>query len=143
MKVKRVSQYSDKLYHSVLKLLPQLDPRSQPPSKNLLKNLLSSESIDFFVAESDLKEIAGILTLTKYPNITGMKFWIEDVVVDESFRGKGAGEMLTRAALNHARALGASEVKLTSRPSRIAANKLYQKLGFVQYETNVYSYKIL
>lgn len=143
MKIKRVSQYSDELYDSVVKLLPQLDPSVKLPSKEFFQNLLKSDSIDFFIAQSEDNSIAGILTLAKYPNITGMKFWIEDVVVDGSCRGKGTGESLTRAALDHARSMGAKEVKLTSRPSRIAASKLYQKLGFVQYETNVYKYSYL
>lgn len=142
MKVKRISGYNEHLYSSVLRLLPQLDPGLQPPSVEFFQNLLKSECIDFFIAESDEGVIAGILTLARYPNITGIKFWIEDVVVDNSFRGKGIGEMLTMAALDHARSVGAKEVKLTSRPSRIAANKLYRKLGFVQYETNVYKYII-
>ncbi|HLP74527.1 MAG TPA: GNAT family N-acetyltransferase [Bacteroidales bacterium] len=141
MKILKVSEYSDLLYESVLKLLPQLDPGAKPPSKEFFQDFLKSESIDLFIAESDDHQVAGILTLAKYPNVTGMKFWIEDVVVDGSFRGKGIGEKLTMAAIERAGELGAEELKLTSRPFRAAANNLYRKLGFVQYVTNVYKYR--
>ena len=73
---------------------------------------------------------------------TGVRAWIEDVVVDESARGHGVGEALNHAALNEARRRGAVTVDLTSRPSREAANRLYQRLGFVQRDTNVYRYTL-
>jgi ribosomal protein S18 acetylase RimI-like enzyme len=71
---------------------------------------------------------------------TGLKAWIEDVVVDQRFRGRGIGADLSLAGLRRAEAEGAATVDLTSRPSREAANRLYQRLGFVQRETNVYRY---
>jgi ribosomal protein S18 acetylase RimI-like enzyme len=73
---------------------------------------------------------------------TGVRAWIEDVVVDEEARGHGVGELLNRAALDLARELGAKTVDLTSRPSREAANRLYQRIGFVARDTNVYRYSL-
>ena len=73
---------------------------------------------------------------------TGVRAWIEDVVVDTSARGKGAGEALTRAALERAAELGAKTVDLTSRPSREAANRLYQRVGFVLRQSNLYRYTL-
>jgi ribosomal protein S18 acetylase RimI-like enzyme len=143
MNIRKVSHYSDSLYESVLRLLPQLDPAVSQPSKDFFKEILNSESIDFIVAENDNNEVAGMLTLVSYPNITGKKIWIEDVVVDGALRGTGIGESLIKAAIDHAQNLGAREIKLTSRPFRTAANRLYQKLGFVMYETNVYKYKFI
>ena len=64
------------------------------------------------------------------------------MVVDEAARGSGVGAALNQAALDHARALGAKTVDLTSRPSREAANRLYQRLGFEPRETNVYRYEL-
>lgn len=142
MIIKRVTQYEDELYTSVLTLLPQLDSTIEPPSQEFFKELLGSGNIYFFVAEDEPGEIAGMLTLVSYPNLTGRKLWIEDVVVDASCRGKGVGEKLTMAAIEFARTLGSKEVKLTSRPSREAANRLYLKTGFVRYETNVYKYDL-
>jgi len=69
---------------------------------------------------------------------TGLRAWIEDVVVDESARGAGAGEALVLTAISRADAAGARTVDLTSRPSREAANRLYLRLGFEARTTNVY-----
>jgi ribosomal protein S18 acetylase RimI-like enzyme len=86
--------------------------------------------------------IAGSLTLAVFRIPTGVRAWIEDVVVDGSARGHGVGEALNKAALDEARLRGAVTVDLTSRPSREAANRLYQRLGFVARETNVYRYTL-
>ena len=87
-------------------------------------------------------DIVGTLTLVVFRIPTGIRAWIEDVVVDDAARGHGAGEALTRAALAHAAMLGARTVELTSRPSREAANRLYRRLGFEARDTNVYRFTI-
>jgi ribosomal protein S18 acetylase RimI-like enzyme len=71
-----------------------------------------------------------------------VRAWIEDVVVDTEERGKGIGEALTLAALDRARVEGAKPVDLTSRPSREAANRLYQRVGFQSRQTNLYRFDI-
>ena len=86
--------------------------------------------------------IVGTLTLAFYRMPTGLKAWIEDVVVDRSARGHGVGESLNRAAMAEAARRGAKNLNLTSRSKREAANRLYQRLGFVPYDTNVYRYTI-
>jgi len=87
-------------------------------------------------------EILGALTLVVFRIPTGVRAWIEDVVVDDRARGKGVGELLNRVALDLARSKGARTVELTSRPSREAANRLYRRIGFVQRDTNVYRYDL-
>jgi ribosomal protein S18 acetylase RimI-like enzyme len=84
----------------------------------------------------------GSLTLAMFRIPTGVRAWIEDVVVDESARGRGVGEALTQEALGRARAAGARTVELTSRPSREAANRLYLRLGFEVRDTNVYRFSL-
>jgi ribosomal protein S18 acetylase RimI-like enzyme len=69
---------------------------------------------------------------------TGMRAWIEDVVVDEAGRGQGVGTVLTEAMVERAQELGCRTVDLTSRPSRESANRMYQRAGFVARDTNVY-----
>ena len=103
--------------------------------------MIAAESTTIFVATNEQK-IVGLLTLVVFRIPTGVRAWIEDVVVDESARGHGVGEALNRAALDDARRNGAKTVDLTSRPSRAAANRLYQRLGFVARETNVYRYEL-
>jgi ribosomal protein S18 acetylase RimI-like enzyme len=83
-----------------------------------------------------------MLTLVWFPIPSGRRAWIEDVVVDAAVRGTGAGGALTRAAIEHARSLGAKTVDLTSRPAREAANRLYQRIGFEQRDSNVYRFRL-
>ncbi len=142
MKIKKINRFSTRVFEAVLRLLPQLSSEADLPSKQYFKSILTSDNIHFFIAELDNKQIVGILTIGTYNIPSGTKVWIEDVVVDESQRGKGVGKELILHAISYSRSLGAKNVGLTSRPSRIAANKLYQKMGFVQYETNVYKYQL-
>lgn len=86
------------------------------------------------------EQILGMLTLATFRIPTGKRAWIEDVVVDGRVRGQGAGRQLVEAALAHAKQIGCRTVDLTSRPSRQAANRLYQKCGFQARDTNIYRY---
>jgi ribosomal protein S18 acetylase RimI-like enzyme len=52
------------------------------------------------------------------------------------------GEELTNEAIGLAHAAGARTVDLTSRPSRKAAGRLYQRAGFEERDTRVYRYKM-
>jgi ribosomal protein S18 acetylase RimI-like enzyme len=123
------------------RLIPQLSSSSTPISTDQLAEMIAAESTTIFVATKE-QRIVGLLTLVVFRIPTGVRAWIEDVVVDESARGHGVGEALNRAALDDARRRGAKTVDLTSRPSRAAANRLYQRLGFVARETNVYRYEL-
>ena len=83
------------------------------------------------------------MTLVLFRIPTGVRAWIEDVVVDTEARGMGIGQALNEYAIQMAEQAGAKTIDLTSRPSREAANRLYQRLGFVARETNVYRYTIV
>ncbi|GAB6119316.1 GNAT family N-acetyltransferase [Dysgonomonas termitidis] len=100
------------------------------------KLLASDNSYLFFITDGG--NIAGMLTVGVYKSPTGIKAWIEDVVVDDSYRGQGLGRLLVEHAISFAGSLGAGSLMLTSNPSRVAANKLYQSLNFARKETNVY-----
>jgi len=123
------------------RLIPQLSASSAPISAQELKEIIESDTTVLFAALSN-QEIVGLLTLAIFRIPTGVRAWIEDVVVDDQARGKGVGDALNRAALAEAGRRGAKTVDLTSRPSREAANRLYQRLGFKQRETNVYRYDL-
>ncbi len=141
MTIREVNRFSIRIFNAVLRLLPQLGPGTILPTAEHFKGILKSKRTHFFIAEAG-KEIVGILTLATYDIPTGTKVWIEDVVVDESQRGKGVGKELMLFAMDFARSAGAAGIELTSKPSRIAANELYKKLGFLQRETNVYKYTL-
>ena len=122
-------------------LVPQLSSSSPPPGEDALRAMIDAPGTTVFVARLG-DAIVGTLTLVVFRIPTGVRAWIEDVVVDDAARGRGAGEALTRAALAKAAELGARTVDLTSRPSREAANRLYQRLGFAPRETNLYRYDL-
>ncbi len=124
-------------------LVPQLSSSNPPPTDDELRRIIASPASILLVArDGEEGRILGSLTLVVFPIPTGIRAWIEDVVVDEAARGQGVGEALNRAALERARAEGAKTVDLTSRPTREAANRLYLRLGFVPRETNIYRFTL-
>jgi ribosomal protein S18 acetylase RimI-like enzyme len=135
------TESTDELVQAMAVLIPQLSKSNPPPSATDLAAIIQSEASVLFIARVDGK-IAGALTLATFRIPTGVRAWIEDVVVDSEARGHGVGEALNMAAIAEARSRGAITVELTSRPSREAANRLYQRIGFVQRETNIYRYTI-
>jgi len=141
-----VASVDDELLAAFERLIPQLSSSSPPPSRQQLAALVDNRETVLFVArgigsEGTTEGIIGSLTLAFYRIPTGLKAWIEDVVVDEAARGRGVGAALTNAALAEARTRGSKDVSLTSRPAKEAANRLYQRIGFEARETNVYRYK--
>jgi ribosomal protein S18 acetylase RimI-like enzyme len=124
----------------VARLLPQLSGSAAPLGADELARIAGHQAITLLVARSG-GVIVGMLTLVSFPLPSGLRARIEDVVVDREARGQGAGSALTRAALELAERQGARSVDLTSRSSRVAANRLYQRLGFELRDSNVYRYR--
>ncbi|MBU3702631.1 MAG: GNAT family N-acetyltransferase [Acidimicrobiia bacterium] len=144
VEVVEATEVTPALVEAFERLIPQLSRSNPPPTAEELGLIVASPASILLVAvDRDAADrIVGSLTLAWFRIPTGVRAWIEDVVVDESARGGGVGEALNRAALDRARALGAVTVDLTSRPSREAANRLYQRIGFVARDTNVYRYSL-
>ncbi len=140
--VTQATVVDDELVDAFVRLTPQLSSSNPPPSRAELAEIMGSPATVLFVAREADGPILGSLTLALFRIPTGLRAWIEDVVVDETARGKGVGAALNEAALDHARAVGARTVDLTSRPSREAANRLYRRLGFVERATNVYRFDL-
>ncbi len=134
-----IAEVTTDLVDAFARLIPQLSSSASPPTSDHLKAIVAAPDSVLFVAEIEGR-VVGSLTLAWYHMPTGTKAWIEDVVVDESARGRGVGDALNRAAIDEALRRGARHVNLTSRPTREAANRLYQRLGFVPYDTNMYRY---
>jgi ribosomal protein S18 acetylase RimI-like enzyme len=137
VEVVEATEVDDDLVQGFARLVPQLSSSSLPPTAAALTEIVTSPHSVLFLARLDGR-LVGSLTLALYRIPTGLKAWIEDVVVDGSARGMGVGEALNVAAIEEARRRGAKHVSLTSRAARETANRLYQRLGFDRYETNVY-----
>jgi ribosomal protein S18 acetylase RimI-like enzyme len=130
-------EVTDEEIRAINRLLPQLSKSAPPLDAAALQRIASWNGNSFLVAR-EAGEIVGMLTLVMFPIPTGLRVRIEDVVVDESARGLGVGAALSREAIRLARAAGARTIDLTSRPSREAANRLYERLGFQLRDTRVY-----
>lgn len=141
LEIRPADRVDDELVEAFVTLIPQLSSSSPPPSAEELQAIVDASDSMLFLARLDGR-VVGTLTLAFYRLPTGLKAWIEDVVVDDSARGQGVGEALNRAAIAEAVHRGAKHVSLTSRASREPANRLYQRLGFEPYDTNVYRYTI-
>lgn len=144
--IEQCESVDDELVAAMADLVPQLSSSSPAPTAEQLAEIIASDATHLLVARSGDGpglggRIVGTMTLVVFRIPTGVRAWIEDVVVDSTTRGQGVGEQLNLAALELAAQLGARTVDLTSRPSREAANRLYQRIGFVQRETNVYRYQ--
>jgi ribosomal protein S18 acetylase RimI-like enzyme len=127
----------DTLCAAVAALVPQLSSSSPAPTREALARIVADRATTLFVAR-DGDRVVGMLTLALFETPTGVRAWIEDVVVDGAARGQGVAAQLVQAALDRATNAGARTVDLTSRPDREAANRLYQRMGFEVRTTNVY-----
>lgn len=142
--IKKVTRVTDALVQALERLAPQLSPLNTAPTRTKLRQIIDSPcSILLVAADIDnMNKIIGTLTLVVFFTPTDLRAWIEDVVVDAGARGKGVGDALCRCAIECAKSAGATTVDLTSRPSRQAANRLYERIGFRKRETNVYRLKL-
>jgi ribosomal protein S18 acetylase RimI-like enzyme len=140
VKVEIVTTLTPAIVDAVARLVPQLSRSAPPLSLEELGDVVSSPATDLFIAIDDDGTIVGMATLVTFRIPTGVRSWIEDVVVDEAGRGRGVGDALTRAMIDRANELGARTLDLTSRPTREPAHRMYEKAGFVVRDTNVYRY---
>lgn len=142
MDISLLTQVTDEVVDAFARLMPQLSSSAAIPSIAELQDIADHDSLLIARDPQQGGKIVGTLTLVTFRIPTGIRAWIEDVVVDSSERGKGIGEELTLAALKRAAELGSKTVDLTSRPSREAANRLYQRVGFELRQSNLYRYTL-
>ena len=141
IKVFEITEMSQKVYDAFERLIPQLSSSAKIPSWDELSDLISSKAgiVLAAVDEDDPEEkILGTMTLVIFRIPTGLRAWVEDVVVDNAERGKGIGEKLIRAAIERAKTEGCRTIDLTSNPKREAAHRLYKRCGFEIRETCVF-----
>ena len=137
IQIKEIVDFDVKIVEAINHLLNQLVSKPMAFTDSALKQILSSDASQLFLIYV-ADQIAGMLTLGHYVSPTGVKYWVEDVVVDHSFRGRALGRRLIDFAIDYVKKQGEGTLMLTSRPSRVAANHLYQSAGFQSKQTNVY-----
>ena len=137
LQIIEIVSYKAVYLEAVQRLLDQLTSSPMVLTEEMLKQTICSPNSHlFFLMEEE--QVAGMITVGVYASPTGGKAWIEDVVVDRAFRGRGLGRLLVDHAIAFVKQQGIPSLMLTSNPKRVAANQLYQALGFGRKETNVY-----
>ena len=139
--IEQATEATPELLAALNHLIPQLSRSAPPLDEAALKEIVGSSGNVLLIARDADGSIVGTMTLVLFRIPTGVRAWIEDVVVDEAANNRGIGKALNREALRRAAAAGARSVDLTSSPRREAANHVYQQLGFKRRETNVYRYE--
>lgn len=143
IQVEQITSVTEELVAAFNRLLPQLSSSGASLSVQDLHDMVKCPCVILFAArDTDDQRLIGTLTLVTFRIPTGVRSWVEDVVVDSTARRRGAGEMLTKAAIETAERLGATSLNLTSRAFRESANRLYQRMGFERRDTNVFRLKL-
>ena len=138
IQIKELIEFDVPVVPAVKRLLDQLVPSPIDFTDEDLRKIVDSSSSHLFLLYSG-NEIAGMCTLGTYACPTGTRYWVEDVVVDAAYRGQSLGRRLIDHAIEYVGQQGESTLMLTSRPARVAANRLYQSVGFQSKQTNVYT----
>ena len=139
--LKELTAYTPKQRVELGALMKQLSERVTLTEENL-KAVVDDPNCRLFVLCDGEERIVGCATLCVFHSPTGRKVSVEDVVVSEELRGCHLGRRLMEHLLAEARKLAPIELHLTSKPKRVAANALYQSLGFVRKETNAYTLQL-
>ena len=142
VRIVEVDEVTPELVQAFVRLTPLLSKSNPAPGEDRLREIVESPATVLLMAVDDAGTYVGTLTLALFRIPTALRAWIEDVIVDDAARGQGIGEALTREAIRVAGDRGAKTVDLTSRPSREAANRLYQRVGFELRDTNVYRFEL-
>ena len=137
MRIEAATEATQELLDALTALLPQLNPRLEPLSMERLSRVVGDPATTLLLVRDDGR-IVGAAAVLVYATPAFVKARIEDVVVDESSRGKGVGEALLRRCIEVARERGAEIVELQSARWREVANRLYPRLGFQLRESNLY-----
>lgn len=138
MKIREITSFNSEIKTTIDDFLKILESKNVSISASMLKELISADNSHLFFVFDEDENCLGMLTVGIYISPTGKKAWIEDVVVSEMYQGQGVGKNLVAFAIQFAKQKQVNLLTLTSNPSRVAANKLYLKLGFERKETNVY-----
>ncbi|MDP3950724.1 GNAT family N-acetyltransferase [Microbacterium sp.] len=133
--VEALSSVTDADSADIERLLGQLSTTAMF-DQGRLATIVSHDATELLVVREGGR-IVGAATLVIFPLPSGLRGHVEDVVVDETMRGKGIARALLLRMTELAAARGLRTLDLTSRPSRESALRLYESVGFVRRETTV------
>jgi ribosomal protein S18 acetylase RimI-like enzyme len=138
--IEQVTEFSPEIFEAIKRLATKIGANYKPLTKTDIAEIIASPNIALFIAKY-AEKIVGMVTLIVYRIPYVKKAYVDDLVVDETFRGMGIGRQLMEKVLSTATKKGAAYIDFTARPSRVS-NGLYEKLGFKKRDTNVYRYML-
>lgn len=141
MVIVELNAVTESQVRQVIGLMGELD-LTIPVTTEMVRQAVEAENTHFF-AVMEGEQVVGCASLCVFESPTGRKASIEDVVIQNAFRGQQLGRRLMQRVIDYAKSLAPINLQLTSRPERVAANALYQALGFQKRETNAYRMEIL
>lgn len=141
MRITELNTITDAQVQEVIGLMGELDPTIEVTAEMVRRTVEAPGT--HFIAVTAEEHIIGCASLCVFDSPTGRKASVEDVVVSSAYRGQHIGKQLMQHVIDYAKTLAPINLQLTSRPERVAANKLYQSLGFQKRETNAYRMEIL
>lgn len=140
MEIQELHNYTQAQFEDLTQLMTELSDRVNFTQSDLMLVLRDCNCHLYVILDGE--HIVGCATLCIFHSPTGTKASIEDVVVSSAYRGQHIGKQLMEYVLEQAKAFAPIELHLTSNPMRVAANKLYQSIGFQKKETNCYQMTI-
>jgi ribosomal protein S18 acetylase RimI-like enzyme len=142
--IERLTEATDAAVADINRLLPQLSRQTRPMTGEILRQIITG-SDQLFVARDDEHEgrIIGAAQLMINVQLVRTKSWLEDLVVDEHYRGQRIGKRLIEAVIAAARAAGTETLDLSSKPNRSGVYAMYESLGFRRRETSLFRLALL
>lgn len=137
LEIQELNEMTLQILEDLKALLHELDPEAESPTEGTIEEMLKNQSCILMVARDDAK-VVGMATLEIVPKVGKRVAYLEDVVVSEEYRGQGLGKRLVSKLIEKAKECEVESISLTSRPHRVAAHALYESLGFVKRDTNVF-----
>ena len=140
MEIQVLHNYTQAQFEDLKQLMSELSDRVNFTQTDLMLVLKDSNCHLYVILDGE--RVMGCATLCVFHSPTGTKASVEDVIVSSAYRGQHLGKQLMKYVLEQAKAFAPIELHLTSNPMRVAANKLYQSIGFQKKETNCYQMTI-
>lgn len=141
IQIQKVTEFTPALAEEIRHLAKQEGDNYQDLTDDDLKEMISYPTHTLLIARDiESGRAAGMILVMTYRIPYVRKAYLDDLVVDTDFRQRGIATQLFHTALDVAKESGAAYVDFTSKPARVAGNNLYEKLGFVSHDTNIYRY---
>ena len=141
MEIVELTTFSEEFVAGIDGLMRELCATAEATEERV-RMVIESPNMHQYAAFDEDGRIVGCATLCVCTTPEMIIGFVEAVVVAAECRGQHIGRRLMERIIDDARRFGVQELHLTSRPQRVAANGLYQALGFERKETNVYRLKV-